>query len=257
MRKHYVSTLVLLVALLTFSTAALAADLDLQPKLELNYIFGKAEYSDADDNDFDDATLNGFRIAGQVYVWNKIGLAGSFFQGKNDEVLTVHKDYENQVPEGERVGTLTNSTYDIAAIYNVAKGMDIGAGWLFYGFEAEEYQYKNTRDYNGLSIVALLDMPIQDNFGVTGSAKFAPSMKVKDNVKGDWDNAERATEVEYDGSYMEAQLGVNYTIRDTIRLGAGYRFSQLKGDGKEDPEYRFLEHEYTTSGFYAGVSVAF
>lgn len=245
MRKSYVATLVLLVTLLAFSTAALATDLNIQPKLELSYVFGKAEYSDDDDNGFDDATLNGFRFSGQAYVWDKIGLTGSFFSGSNAEV-------EDELE-------LSNSIYDIAVVYGVVDGVDIGAGWLFYNFEAENETnpFKENRDYSGFSLVALVDMPVQDGFAVTGSAKFAPSMNVKDKVKGDFDDPAREAEVEYDGSYMEAQLGVKYAVYENVSIGAGYRYTKLKGDGADHDDYRFLDHEYTNSGFFAGVSVSF
>ena len=266
MRKSYMATLVLLVALLTFSTAALAADLDIQPKLELQYIFGKAEYEAERPEDFeldpgfDDATVHGFRFSAQANVWDKFSLAGSLFYGSNDETLGVHEAFE--VPEGEEEGKFTTSTYDIAALYNVTEGVDVGAGWLFYGFKAEEYQYKETRDYNGFSLVALVDMPVQEGLAITGGARFAPKMKVKDKVVGHWDDADRKVEAEYDGSYMEAQLGVKYAVYENISIGAGYRYTKLEGDGTdgtddESDDYHFLDHTYTNSGFYAGVSVSF
>ncbi len=245
MRKSLLSSLVLVIALiLAVTPMVLAADFN----ASLDYMFGNADYSDSDDNGFD-ATLNGFQIKGSFDITDRIAVMGSYYSASSADAVPL---------AGIGKGDLENSKLAIAGLYNLGQGLKIGAGWVKFGFEVAGEGYSANRDYSGLELVGSYKMNFGSGLGVDATVGFAPSLSVTDKVKGDVGDPDRTAEASYKGSLLGFEIGATYAISENINIKAGYRSTRISGDGKPDhPEYRFLSHDYTVSGFFLGVGAAF
>ena len=244
MRKSLCISSIVLALVLAIAPMALAAGFN----GSLDYAFGNADYSDSDNNGFN-ATLNGFQIKGSFDITDKIGVMGSYYSASSADVVPL---------AGIGNGDLKNSKLDIAGVYNLGQGLKIGAGWVKFGLEVAGEGYSANRDYSGLELVGSYNMKIGNGLGLDASVGFAPSLSVTDKVKGDVGDPNRTAEASYKGSLFGLEIGATYAISENINIKGGYRSTHISGDGKPDhPEYRFLSHDYTISGFFLGVGANF
>ncbi|MCF8023833.1 MAG: porin [Clostridiales bacterium] len=266
MRRTLIVTSILLSLFLVLGGIAGAADIVEEMDFDLtgNFRFGTAEYRDADGNSFD-TSLMGIEITGEFPVKDILDIRGSYLWAQEDETVPLKKydeDYAaNHDLEAVVEGKLKNTRFDLAALYNFNDFLSAGLGWVSYNFAVEGpagYKYTAERSYRGATAAAKLQGELTKKLDAQLSFTYAPTLNVDDKVTGAYEEPDKTAETDYKGSLSDIEIGVSYEIRDNVDLQAGYHTTTVKGDG--DPaheEYRFLEHEYSHDGFYAGIEARF
>jgi outer membrane protein OmpA-like peptidoglycan-associated protein len=226
--------------------------------LDVQFDFGKAKYSDSDQNGFNNATILGYGVDTGWDFKNGWCLRTSFTNQNSFDALSVYPGYElldPTVTPGEK-GVLTNTVLDGGVTYSFAdisifNSIAVGVGLLNYDFIAKEHGFLETRCYNGPELMAFLDKKLNDKLTVHGGIKFAPTLVVSDKVKGAWDDPDRQADERYSGSFWGTKWGIKIALNQKMWLETGFSYELLQGEGHEDPDYRFLKHDYTRYGFYA------
>jgi len=185
-------------------------------------------------------------------LWANYSYANSY------DALTVYPGYEILDPsvKSDSKGTLTNRIMDGGIAYRfyperIFDRLQVGIGWFDYIFLAKEHGCLETRDYSGVEAFFQGEKRLNDRLIVHGNLQFAPTLAVADNVKGDYDNPDRKANTAYGGYFWATKLGLRVLINPRMWLESGFTYQVLHGEGHEHPDYRFLEHDYNRSGFYA------
>jgi outer membrane protein OmpA-like peptidoglycan-associated protein len=92
---------------------------------------------------------------------------------------------------------------------------------------------------------------LNDRVIIQGSLELAPVLSVADHVKGDYDNPDRTASASYGAYFWSTKWGLRIMLNPRMWLESGFTYQMLHGDGHENPDYRFLEHDYNRYGFYA------
>jgi outer membrane protein OmpA-like peptidoglycan-associated protein len=238
----------------SFSSSPYSTGLSLNFQVD----FGKATYGDSDGNGFDDATILGGGVSAVMDLWGPWSLWADFDNATSYDALTVYPGYDILDPsvKSDEKGTLTNRIMDGGITYgfNGGKVLDrfqLGLGWLNYDFIAKEHGYLETRDYSGIEVLFHGEKGLNDRVIIQGSLELAPALSVADHVKGDYANPDRTASTSYGAYFWSTKCGLRIMLNPRVWLESGFTYQMLHGDGHENPDYRFLEHDYTRYGFYA------